>query len=185
MSVTDEQQRFRTLYEAHRREVLSYCGRRVSAADAADACAETFLVAWRRLEQVPPPPRSLPYLYGVAARVIANQRRTVRNRARLRERLSVLGVSPPAEPSLLYLQSEQDQRVIAALRRLDQKDQEILMLDAWENLPREEIAELMGMTRTAINQRIHRSHQRLARLLRSEIDSPAAVAPPRAEEAGA
>jgi RNA polymerase sigma-70 factor (ECF subfamily) len=154
----------------------------VSAADAADACSETFLVVWRRLADVPRPPGSLPYLYGVAARVIANQRRSRRRRARLHERLGALGVVPPAEPSLLYLQREQDQRVVAAVRRLDPKDREILMLDAWEDLPRDQIAELMGMTRPAIDQRIRRSHQRLARVLGSAVETRTAVAPPLAEE---
>lgn len=185
MSVIGQKQRFEALYDAHRLEVLAYCGRRVSAADAADACSETFLVAWRRLDDVPAPPGSLPYLYGVAARVIANQRRTLRRRARLHERLGALGVTPPAEPSLLYVQTEQDQRVVAAVSRLDAKDREILMLDAWEHLPREEIGELMGMTRAAINQRIHRSHLRLARMLGIDADAPATVEPLRAGEGGA
>lgn len=185
MSVTAEEQRFRTLYDAHRLEVLAYCARRVSTAEAADACSETFLVAWRRIDDVPLPPRSLPYLYGIAGRVIANQRRTLRRRARLHERLSALGVTPPADPCVLYLQSEQDLRVVAAVRRLPPNDREILMLEAWEDLPRDEIGEIMGLTRAAVDQRIHRSHQRLARVLRSAVETRAAFAPLRAEEGGA
>ena len=185
MSVTAEELRFRTLYDAHRLEVMAYCARRVSAAEAADACSETFLVAWRRIRDVPAAPRSLPYLYGIAARVIANQRRTLRRRARLHERLAALGVTPPADPCVLYLQDERDLRVVAAVRRLPPKDREILMLYAWEDLPREEIAELMGMTRAAVDQRIHRSYRGLARVLRSVVEVPAAIPPPLAEEGGA
>ena len=59
---------FQMLYDAHRLEVLAYCTRRVSTGEAADACSETFLVAWRRIDDVPPAPRTLPYLYGIAAR---------------------------------------------------------------------------------------------------------------------
>ena len=185
MSVTAEEQRFRTLYEAHRLEVLAYCARRVSTVDAADACSETFLVAWRRIDDVPTSPKTLPYLYGVASRVIANQRRTLHRRARLHERLSALGVTPPADPCVLYLQSEQDLRVVAAVRRLAPNDREILMLEAWEDLPRDEIGEIMGLTRAAVDQRIHRSHQRLARVLRSAVETRASISPPRAEEGGA
>ena len=107
MGVTsDAQRRFETLYDAHRLEVLADCARRVRAAQAGDACAETFLVAWRRMDAVPPPPKTLPYLYGIAARVIANQRRTLHRRSRLHHRLSALGVTPPADPCLLYVQGE-------------------------------------------------------------------------------
>jgi hypothetical protein len=49
----EEQRRFESLYDAHRLSVLAYCIRRVSAADASDACSETFLVAWRRIDAVP------------------------------------------------------------------------------------------------------------------------------------
>ena len=59
------------------------------------------------------------------------------------------------------------------------------MLDAWEDLPRVTIAEMMGMTRSAIDQRIHRVYQRLARMLQSSVEMPAAIVPPIAEEGGA
>jgi RNA polymerase sigma-70 factor (ECF subfamily) len=39
-----------------------------------EGLAETFLVAWRRLDDVPDDP--LPWLYRVARRVLANQRRS-------------------------------------------------------------------------------------------------------------
>jgi RNA polymerase sigma-70 factor (ECF subfamily) len=62
-------------------------------------------------------------------------------------------------------QSAHHQEVVAAVRRLKPKDREIVMLYAWEDLSRETIAEMMGMTRSALDQRIHRANQRLARIL--------------------
>ena len=44
------------------------------------------------------------------------------------------------------------------------------MLYAWEELPRPVIAEMMGMTKAAVDQRIHRSYQRLARALEKADD---------------
>jgi RNA polymerase sigma factor (sigma-70 family) len=166
MSVTsDNQRRFETLYDAHRLEVLAYCTRRVSTGEAADACSETFLVAWRRIDDVPPAPRTLPYLYGIAARVISNQHRTLHRRSRLQERLRAFGATPPCDPNVLNVPGERDNDVLAALRRLKPKDREIVMLYAWEDLPRDTIAEMMGLTRAAIDQRIYRSYQRLAQIL--------------------
>ena len=56
----EEQRRFACLYEAHRLHVLAYCVRRTSRADAADACSETFLAAWRSLDELPEEPDTLP-----------------------------------------------------------------------------------------------------------------------------
>jgi RNA polymerase sigma-70 factor (ECF subfamily) len=181
---SDEQRRFEMLYDAHRLAVLAYCTRRVSAADAADACSETFLVAWRRIDDVPPSPKTLPYLYGIAARVISNQRRTFHRRSRLHERLRALGATPPGDPAVLYVEDARDDQVIAALSRLKPKDREIVMLYAWEALPRDTIAEMMGMTRAAVDQRIYRAYQRLAQMLGAAVErSP--VSPPTAETGSA
>ena len=95
-----------------------------------------------------------------------------------------MGVAPPADPAALVLQTSLHQEVVTAVRSLKPKDREIVMLYAWEDLSRESIAEMMGMTRAAIDQRIHRSYQHLARLLQSERATPAITSPPIADEGG-
>ena len=167
-----ERRRFEQMYEAHGPEVLAYCARRVSGSDAADACAETFLVAWRRIDDVPPPPATLPYLYGIAGRVIANQGRGVRRRSRLDAKLGALGVAPPADPAVVSLQSLADKHVVAAVRALPPVDREIVMLWAWEDLPRSTIGEIVGMSTAAVDQRLHRAYRRLASALRETVTDP-------------
>ena len=162
---TDGRRRFVCLYEAHRLHVLAYCVRRTNRADAADACSETFLVAWRRLDDLPAEPGTLPYLYGIANKVLGNQFRSLQRRSRLDAKLCELGVSDPVDAGVVVLQSASDRRVVAAIRQLKPVDREILMLSAWEELPRSVIAEMMGMTKAAVDQRIHRSYERLARML--------------------
>ncbi len=175
---------FESLYEEHRLPVLAYCQRRTRSEDAADACAETFLVAWRRLDDIPSPPATLPYLYGIAARVLSNQLRSLHRRSRLDAKLANLAIAPPPDPSALIVQSSRDQEVVAAVRKLRPKDREIVMLYNWEELARDVIAEMMGMTRTAIDQRIHRSYQRLARLLEPTLETQAIKSPPIAGKGG-
>jgi RNA polymerase sigma-70 factor (ECF subfamily) len=175
---------FEALYREHCKPVLAYCMRRTRAADAADACAETFLVAWRRLDDIPPPPKTLPYLYGIASRVLSNQLRSMHRRSRLEEKLNRLGVTPPVDPAVLVLQNSRDREVVAAVNKLKPKDREIVMLYAWEDLPRDAIAEMMGMTKTAVDQRIHRSYQRLARSLEPTLETRAINSPPIAEKGG-
>src|SRR5690242_18532311 len=94
----DRGTRFDQLFAAHYGAVRAYVVRRSGAAPGDDVLSETFLVAWRRLDAVPED--GLPWLLGVARRVLANQRRGAARRAALVERLSSLtSRSHGAEPT--------------------------------------------------------------------------------------
>lgn len=173
---------FEALYEENRQHLLAYCARRVSSSEAADACSETFLVAWRRLEDVPEPPDTLPYLYGIAAKVISNQKRGLRRRTRLNSKLRSLGIAPSVNPSTIVIRDDEAREVEDAVRRLQPKDREIVMLYAWEDLSRETIADMLGMSKAAVDQRIHRSYKRLARALKPRINP--VPSPPITEKGG-
>ena len=86
--------RFERLYDAHYAAVLAYALRRTGHTIAHDVAAETFLVAWRRFEFVPVD--AAPWLYGVARRVLANERRAEHRRAALAERMRAMGCAPTA-----------------------------------------------------------------------------------------
>ena len=90
--------RFEALYAQYHAQVLGYALRRIDSPDeAADVLAETFLVAWRRLEVVPEGERSCLWLYGVARRVLSNHRRGEHRRTQLADRLrEELSARPPA-----------------------------------------------------------------------------------------
>ena len=85
--------RFEALFERHHTAVRAYVVRRSAGIVVEDVVADTFLVAWRRLEDVPDV--ALPWLLGVARRVLADQRRGARRRRSLTERL--LRESPALE----------------------------------------------------------------------------------------
>src|SRR5690242_7391531 len=118
MTGDDQADRFRRLFADTQRDLLAYALRRVDRAeDAADVVAETFLVAWRRLDHVPPGDDARLWLYGVARRQLANQRRGQLRRSRLAERLRAEVPGAAAE-----LWSPEDHRIAAvraALARLD------------------------------------------------------------------
>jgi RNA polymerase sigma-70 factor (ECF subfamily) len=172
--------RFEAIWAEHSPKVRAYCIRRVASHDADDVCAEIFLVIWRRIDQLPPPPNTLLYIYGVAGKVVSNHSRSFRRRSRLDEKLRNLGVAPPADPAFLVVQGSDDAQIAAAVRNLSHRDREIVMLYAWEDLPREDIAQIMGMTKAAVDQRIHRAYKRLARALDPMINP--IPSPPVAEE---
>src|SRR5664279_6292980 len=67
--------RFERVYRDHAAAVLAFTLRRSSPDEAADATAETFVVAWRRLDEVTDG-QVLPWLYAIARRVLSTQRRS-------------------------------------------------------------------------------------------------------------
>src|SRR5262245_30311394 len=86
----ERRSRFDALFEACSAAIVAYCRWCAgSAADAHDGAADVFLVAWRRLDELPDGAAAWPWLYATARRVIANQRRSSRRRAALQERLEV------------------------------------------------------------------------------------------------
>ncbi|WP_433170573.1 RNA polymerase sigma factor [Actinoallomurus sp. CA-150999] len=88
MGPPDPEQRFEAVYMAHYAAMLSYVRRRTdSPDDAADAIAETFATAWRRVADIPDGDEARLWLYGVARRVLANHRRGESRRTALATRL--------------------------------------------------------------------------------------------------
>lgn len=164
-----DEDRFAALFELHHRGLLAYAVRRVAdPADAADVVAETFLVAWRRLDEVPPGDQARPWLFGVARRVLANLRRGERRRLALADRLreAVVDVVPPPGDEVSDIE-----RAVADLGEIDQ---EILRLHAWDELAHDEIALVLGLSRGAVRVRLHRARRRLADRMR-ELEQASAI----------
>ena len=146
--------RFEALFAAHQRAILAYAMRRSDTlADAEDVAAETFAIAWRKLAAIPGEP--LPWLYAVARRVLANQRRGNGRRERLAALLRVDDIPTPVRAG-----EDLDGPVFEALASLSPADQEILRLVAWEDLRNHQIAEVLGITPNAVAIRLHRARAR-------------------------
>lgn len=160
----DEGVKFATLVDRHDRQVLAYCVRRAtSLADAEDAAAEVFTIAWRSRNDAPDPGVALPWLFAIARRVLANQRRGNERRARLTLRVSAL--TEERLPS-----GEASGSAVAALERLGTDGQEILRLVAWEEMSHPEIAQVLGISTNAVAIRLHRARIRFERELRAGSD---------------
>jgi RNA polymerase sigma-70 factor (ECF subfamily) len=156
------EQRFRDLFDQHGHAVYAYCRRRTDPETAADCAAETFLVAWRRIDDVPDGDATVAWLYGVARRVLANEFR--RNR-RWRQLLSKLAHNTPTVepiPEVVMLRRERDRTILAALARLRPDDQELLKLAWWDGLSHAQLAEMIGCSPQTTAQRIHRAARRVA-----------------------
>ena len=151
-------ERFRELYAAGYPLIMAYTHRRAANhEDALDAVSETFMTVWRRLDDIPAPPRSVPWMYGVARRVLANQYRSRDRKVQLEHRLKDNRSSGSGDESF--------DLVHQALDQLRPNDREILTLAVWDDLTNHEIAEVMGTTAKSVAVRLHRARKRLAREL--------------------
>jgi RNA polymerase sigma-70 factor (ECF subfamily) len=174
VDVADERarhERFETLAATVVEPLRRYLARRTDPATADDVLAETLLVCWRRLDDVPDEP--LPWTYRVAGNCLANAQRGVRRQARLAARIAV--VDPPATstPGPEPTTGDDGKALDDALAALRQDDAELLRLWAWEQLAPAEIAEVLGTTVNAVNIRLHRARERLRAELGSRKDETA------------
>jgi RNA polymerase sigma-70 factor (ECF subfamily) len=149
--VDDRVERFRALFDAAYGPLFRYAARRSSEPE--DLVAEVLTVAWRRIEEMPEG-RELPWLYGTARRVLANQRRSRDRRWRLHQRLALVRPATAAD-------SGDGGLLEAAMSRLSVVDQEVLRLAAWEQLDAAEIGVVLGCTAGAAASRLSRAHARL------------------------
>lgn len=161
----DPEDRFNRLYLDHHRSVYGYLRRRTDADSARECTADTFVVAWRRRDDIPDGESARSWLYGVAWRQLANRHRKVRSHSTVRERLARIRGPDPETPESVVIRREAGAEVRRALGRLRPDDQEVLRLATWEDLPHADIAQILGCSRHAVDQRIHRATRRLGRQL--------------------
>jgi len=163
----ERRRRFEALFSAHHAAVSAYVVRRAGGGVGVDdAIADTFLVAWRRLDDVPDP--ALPWLLGVARRVLADQRRGLRRRRSLSARLALASRAAPAWEPPDGISDE----LADALRSLTEHEREALLLVAWDGLTPAQAAAAAGCSTAAFRVRLHRARRRVATRLGIERPTP-------------
>lgn len=181
--MSDRDREFEALYRANAADVLAYCARRVSRDEATDAASEVFVIALRKIDAVPRGDGALPWLYVVASNVLRNRARAARRRRRLATKLRSFAEPTSAGPEPIVIRNAEHQELLDALAHLPEKDQEVLRLVEWEGLSREQVADMMFVSRSAIDQRISRAYRRLGRTLGVSRSGPR-TAPVPAEDGG-
>jgi RNA polymerase sigma factor (sigma-70 family) len=161
MSGARDEPWFSALYADHHAHIVKYALRRLGDPDAStDLAQEVFVVAWRRRDEVPE--HGLPWLYGVARRLLANHWRA-RRRA---------PVFVPLEPDQRPGETGRPGRdrlhdVRVAVASLSEADQEILRLIGWEELSLVDAATVLGCRTATATVRLHRARKRLLQALRT------------------
>jgi len=162
-SSAQRKERFEALYERFHAEVAAYVRRRAQAGMVEDVVAETFVVAWRSLDRLDRDP--LPWLYGVAWRVLANELRGQRRRRALNERLA----GEPGPGERVALAAEVSGNVRAALLGLGEREREAVLLVSWEGLTPTQAAVAAGCSGPAFRARLSRARRHLSRALSEEL----------------
>jgi RNA polymerase sigma-70 factor, ECF subfamily len=163
---------FEELFARYRKPLYGFFGRRLNNPERAeDLTQETFLAVIRAASRYEPRASVRTYLYGIALKLLAAERRRFLTR-------STSGQSAP-EPKadgtpdcVLWVRQ--------ALEKLDAPDREILMLREYEQLSYSDIAELLRIPVNTVRSRLFRS--RLA--LKSHLESEARINPALRASAG-
>ena len=151
--------------------MLTYARRRSDEATARDVTAETFLVAWRRLEDLER--HGLPELYRTAGFQPKNADRAARRQRRTAGRLAGEPADEVPDPAVEHADRA---AVRQGLRTLSDSDRELLLLVAWERLDTPDVAAVLGCSVATTAVRLHRARRRLRQALAAPV---AEAAPPR------
>jgi RNA polymerase sigma factor (sigma-70 family) len=158
-------ERFERLYVETRVGILGYVLRRASSpSDASDVLAETYLIAWRKIDDIPSDEKARLWLYGVARHVLSNHHRHERVEQNLGATLRA-DLSREAAEFRTQQEAPFGEAIAASLDALGPDDREIMELSAWEGLTPTEIAEVIGVKPGAVRVRLHR----LRGVLRSDL----------------
>lgn len=150
--------RFSAIWADSAGRVLAYALRHSDSDTAQEVVSETFLVAWRRLDEVPSDP--LPWLLVVASNTLKNMRRSDLRRDRLHVEIDrttrLAGPAPGPDETVAERAG-----LLAALAALTPTEREALLLTAWDGLTPAEAARVAGCSTATFHVRLFRARRHL------------------------
>ncbi len=165
---------FEELFARYHKPLYGFFGRRLNNPERAeDLTQETFLVVIRGASRYEPRALVRTYLYGIALKLLAAERRKVLMSSKL-------GQSAPepetcgAPESVIWVRQ--------AMEKLDASDRELLMLREYEQLSYFDIAELLRIPVNTVRSRLFRSRLALKSYLESRAKSNVAPRPSAAQQ---
>lgn len=162
-------ERVETVLRENAADLLAYLERRVEPReDAADLLAETMIVAWRRVADIPADDEDARrWLFGVARATLLNADRGTRRRMRLVNRLRAQitgGASPPADEGA---------EVRDAIARLEPDLAELVRLVHWDGFTLADAAGVVGIPASTARGRYQRAKEQLRAALGAEATAGA------------
>jgi len=167
-------QAFEKLVTAYEKQVYNLCLRMVNnREDAADLTQEAFLKAWRGLRFYKAEAAFSTWLYRLTTNVcidfLRGQKRreasslTVENEEDGVQEISVPDSNPQPEEQVLH--REQAAQIREAMAQLDEESRAVLTLRVVEDLPYEQIAEVLDLKVGTVKSRLARARIKLKNIL--------------------
>ncbi|WP_232667430.1 RNA polymerase sigma factor [Pseudonocardia sp. TRM90224] len=169
MPEQDPAQRFTALYDQHYPRVFAYLAGRAGQHIAEEAASETFMVAWRRLDDIPAT-AVVPWLLTVARNVLHDSYRKELRRAALASDLERWADATDQAGSDIAEHVADRAEVLRALARMSDADRELLTLVAWHGLGPADAARVLGCSAATFAVRLHRARRRFDRAVVHEAE---------------
>jgi RNA polymerase sigma-70 factor (sigma-E family) len=143
----------RVLYGTHWHQLVRLATLLTRDASVAEELVQdAFVSLHRRWSSLEDPGAAHGYL---RTTVVNNARSVLRHRG-VEERYRQPGPPEPSGPEERAVQATEDARVLAALRSLSRRQQEVLVLRYYADMSEQEIATTLGMSRGAVKSHAHR-----------------------------
>ncbi|HET6858993.1 MAG TPA: sigma-70 family RNA polymerase sigma factor [Streptomyces sp.] len=178
-AVDGDQEAFGRIFDRHGKTVYNHLFRRTADwSEAEDLTSTVFLHAWRRRsETVLDRDSALPWLLGIADRLLSNTRRRLRRAEALLSRL-VSHDEPVGDHADRVVGRVDDERRMSeihrALARLPRHERDVVELCMWSGLDQQGAAAALGVAVGTVKSRLHRARRRLGADL---VDGAAVPAP--------
>ncbi|RKT84072.1 RNA polymerase sigma-70 factor, ECF subfamily [Saccharopolyspora antimicrobica] len=168
---TRDPDHFAAIFDRHAPLIHRYLARRVGGDMADDLVAETFLIAFRKRQGYDPGRADArPWLYGIATKVVSQHRRQEERTYRYRNAIAPVPDELGHADRVAAQVSAQAMGPVlgAALAKLSQKDRDVLLLVAWEDLSYEEVATALGIPVGTVRSRLNRARKKTRAVLTAE-----------------
>ena len=159
---------FAALFDRHAPLIHRYIARRVGIQSADDLVAETFLAAFRRRLRYETSQRDArPWLYGIATHLISQHRREESRQLRIHRAASGELAEPGHSDRVAGDLTASAVRGVlaAALADLPDRERDVLVLIAWEQLSYDEVATALHIPVGTVRSRLSRGRARVREAL--------------------
>lgn len=135
--------------------------------EAKDAAQETFLAALQHLGQYQPGTNLRAWLSTIAVNLCRMQLRRQKSRRLLHSALQIVATltGHTAEPEEAAVHNDAQARLWAAINALDEKHRLPVVLHYVQEIPTQEVADILGISKGTVHSRLHHASRQLQRTL--------------------
>ncbi|MGB2402359.1 MAG: RNA polymerase sigma factor [Akkermansiaceae bacterium] len=169
---------FGELIERHQSSIIGTVAKMLgNPSDAEDIAQQVFIRLWRSAPRYKPKAKFTTFLFTITRNLVFNEsrRKSRKKEFSMQEREDNFHLQTPdqqtASPDQDMLQQELRIAIDQAISRLPKKQRMAVILRRYENMPYDEIGEILGLSRSAIKSQIFRARIALREDLKQYLDS--------------